>query len=64
MVSIDSRLIDADDEMKITEDFNRALALLDAKSKELSDRCTALEARVTALEPAEEGENEPQQTEG
>lgn len=57
MVSIDSRLIDADDEMKITEDFNRALALLDAKSKELSDRCTA-------LEPAEEGENEPQQTEG
>ena len=64
MPNIDERLIDADDEMKITEDFNRILTLLDDKIKELSDRCTALEERVTALEPEDETEPQAEPGEG
>ena len=64
MPNIDERLIDADDEMKITEDFNRILTLLDNKIKELSDRCAALEERVTALEPEDETEPQAEPGEG
>lgn len=39
MAIIDSRLIDADDELKITENFNRLLAMIDG-----------LESRIEALE--------------
>ena len=63
MPEIDSRLLEADDEMRITENFNRVLDALD----ELTETVSALTERVEALEAAgtQTDETEPAaQTDG
>ena len=54
MAKLDNRLLDADCQDKIEENFNRVLALIDAISGD-SGSLSALEARVTALDNEETG---------